>query len=135
MSTPDSNSFLLGEINATVKGTADDVKAIRTEVGDLARRVNAAEQRLTDIESQREIQVPQFNKLRHDFASHKMADTAWKSLHDGTVKGISTTAKVAWGGVTFLFMLATFFVSQWLTAERHGQTMERQTRTEIVTKS
>lgn len=56
---PSSNtdSFMLGEIRATLHGVANDVSAMRVEIGDLARRVTATEK---DVVS-----------MRADFSAHK----------------------------------------------------------------
>lgn len=83
-SAPD-NSFLLGEINATVKSTADDVKAMRLEMGTLAQSVHALDQRVTEIEAERAAMKPEYQNFVIRTTKHLEADTAWKSAHDSEV--------------------------------------------------
>lgn len=45
-----NDSFVLGEINATTKATQKDVAEMRTELGDVARRVTALENWKSNVE-------------------------------------------------------------------------------------
>lgn len=108
MSDDPSNHFLLGEISATTKGTAEDVKALRIEVGDMTRRLNTVEQRVEAIEAERAVIVPDYSKFVHKVNNHIQADTAWKANFEGQTKGGLSVIKVIWGiGLVALGVIGT----------------------------
>jgi hypothetical protein len=78
----DSNQFLLGEINATVKGTSDDVKALRLEMGMMASELSKLAIRVTTIEADRDAMKPDYVKHVHKMNNHVQADMAWKAAHE-----------------------------------------------------
>ena len=97
MSQSPIDPFIIGEINATVKGTAEDVKAIRTDLGDMNRRVTTVEQRVEAIETERAVMIPEYNRFTHKVNNHLQADTAWKARFEGHAKGGLSVIKVFWG--------------------------------------
>jgi hypothetical protein len=82
-----SDAFLLGEIKATVTGTAEDIRAMRVEVGILAQRLSEAEKAVVEIQSERAMMVDDYRKFAHRVNNHMMADSSWKSEYDGDVRG------------------------------------------------
>ncbi len=97
-----SDGFLLGEIKATVVGTADDVKAIRLDIGGLASRVGGIETRVEAIEAEREVLVPQYSRWKHDISNDVQVLQAWRHQQEGAVKGLSLGWKIATAILTFL---------------------------------
>ena len=103
----DSDEFLLGTIAATVTGTAEDVKAIRLDVGSLSSRITAVENRVEAIETSRETLVPQYTNFKHDTNNELQKLNAWKHEKEGLMKGASMSAKVFWavGGAVLGLLL------------------------------
>lgn len=115
MTNSASDSFLLGEIKATVIGTAEDVKAIRNDMGELARRVGGLEVRIEAIEAEREVLVPLDTKFKHDTNFDLQKLLAWHHEVEGGKKGIIGAAglvKWAWTiGAAIVAFCAGHFLS------------------------
>lgn len=71
---------LLGKIEATVTGTAEDVRALRNEVGTLGQRVSNIEERVTKVEVDREAMKPEYLKHVHKWNNHLQEFAAYKAV-------------------------------------------------------
>lgn len=96
-----TDSFLLGKIEATVTGTAEDVKAIRIDLGDLTKRLGGVETRVEAIEAEREVLVPQYTRWKHDISNQVQILVAWKHEQDGAFKGGNYVGKLLVGALGF----------------------------------
>lgn len=88
--------YQLGEISATVTGTAQDVKDMRLEVGDLARGLHAVKDEVAKIKAERDRMIPEYDKFVHRVNNHIQTDIAWKSNFEGSVKGMSLSTKIGY---------------------------------------
>ena len=103
-----TDSFLLGKIEATVTSTAEDVKAIRIDMGDLAKRLAGVEQRVGEIEAEREVLVPQYTRWKHEISNQVQILNAWKHEQDA-FKGGNYIGKLLIGAISFFGGVGVLF--------------------------
>ena len=108
--TTDGNrdAFLLGKIEATVSATAEDVRAIRNDVGAHAGRLIEIEKNVAAIVAERGVMVPAYLQFVQKVHDHLGIDAAWKANIEGNVhgakSGASITGKLLYGLAGLLLM-------------------------------
>ena len=106
--------MLLGKIEATTNGTAEDVRGIRVEIGQLYGTVSTLASRVQAIETDRDAMKPDYVKFVHKVNNYIHEDTIWKSQHDGKSEGVGLTTKVIWTVLGMLIPIALFAANQML---------------------
>lgn len=124
------DQFLLGEINAVVKGTADDVKALRLEMGVLANSISILSGRITTIEADRSAMKPEYVKFVNRVNAHMSDDATWKASYEGQSKMFGKYTSAIWAGIALFMVVAASFVTYSLgqaqMERRHRETIEAQ---------
>ena len=82
------DAFLLGEIKATVVATAEDVRAVRLDIGSIATRLSAAEKAIGEIKAERAATLPDSQAFRTRVESIVAMNTKRLDNAEGGAKGI-----------------------------------------------
>ena len=104
-----SDSYMLGEMAATIRSIDANVVAMRVDIGDLSHRLAAAEHDITTIKADRAAMLPEYVRLTNTVRDHITVDANWKSRFEGG----ADVAKSG-GKVIYLFLGGLLTIGLWI---------------------